>query len=175
MGNRHHERRYSGWDEENAPAGMVRQYDTVDMRWVELSLEEVPDRVIERNRGTSSDDGKQGTTVQTTANVTDRAEITDVALELEAEGTKFAVEQFEVTVESRVSEELTIDRATLQFDDEEPDVNVPISATTLESGSAATIELLRSWIYPDQDEVRIELRSGERSVASIELSVEKPR
>ncbi|ELY93809.1 hypothetical protein C483_03999 [Natrialba hulunbeirensis JCM 10989] len=186
MANRRHERQYSGWDEAGASDGMVRQYDTTRMRWVELDLEDVPGRVIARHRGAdgsaeadgspepdNSSEPPSGPT-QESGPAAQTGEIVDVELVLESAQTKHAVESFVVTVENQAATPLTVDRAGLTFDDE-PEKSAPIEAVVLESGETAAIEVHWSWIHQDQDVLTVGVRSGSEPIAMATVDLDDYR
>ncbi|OIB55815.1 hypothetical protein [Natrialba sp. SSL1] len=186
MANRRHERQYSGWDEAGASDGMVRQYDTTRMRWVELDLEDVPDRVIARHRGADGSAETDGSPEPDSSSespskpnrgsdpAAQTGEIVDVKLVLESAQTKHAVESFVVTVENRGTEPLTVDRAGLTFDDD-PEKSAPIEAVALESGGTAAIEVHWSWIHQDQDVLTVDVRSGSESISSATVDLDEYR
>lgn len=169
MSNRSHERTYSGWDEAGAEDGVVRRYDTTRMRWVELDLDEVPDRVIERNRTRT---GTEATDANVNSSSTGQAgAITDVQLTLTDSRTKYAVESFVVTVTNRGTEPLTIDRMLLTFDGTD-ETSAPIDAVRLDPDETAPVDVHWSWIHTDQEVATIEIRSGSESIATSTITVD---
>lgn len=156
--------RYSGWNEEDAPEGAVRRFDTVKMQWVELPLDELPDEEIERHRGRTDHRGAEEETP---------GEITDVQLDLEKSGGSYRVDQFDVTVTNQGTEPLTVDRILLTFDQNEK--AVPPKVVSIEPDQTKTIEIPWDWSYPDQETVTVDLRTGTETIATREIPLQRHR
>lgn len=99
-----------------------------------------------------------------------RAEITDVHLELETEGTKRAVEAFAVTVENRTATQLPVTKILLSFDDGDEKMT-PKNETVVEPGGTATIDVEWSWIPVDYETMTVELRSRDHPITAVDVSL----
>lgn len=94
-----------------------------------------------------------------------RADVVDTHLELEAEGTKFAVEEFAVTVKNRRDAPIRVTQVLLTFDGGEEKAP-PKDEVVVPPGETGTVDIPWDWIHPDQDSVRIDVRSGGKTVAT---------
>ena len=88
------------------------------------------------------------------------ARIVNTRLTLEAAGTKHAVEKFEVTIKNESEEPVRVTHVLLSFDGEE-EKTTPKDEVVIPPKETETIDVLWSWIHPDQRTVTIDVRNDE--------------
>lgn len=82
----------------------------------------------------------------------------DASLVLEVRGTKFAVNEIAVTIQHLADEPVQVTQVLLTFDGAE-EKTAPKDDVVIPPKGRGTIDLLWSWIHPDQKNVTIELQS----------------
>lgn len=122
-----------------------------------------------------SDDGVQRDTPKSKRQPTEddsTAKIVDTSLVLEERGTKFAVDEFAVTVQNMADEPVQVTQVLLTFDGKEEKA-APMDDVVVPPKGRETIDILWSWIHPDQNRVTIEVRSEGKTLASTDTTIAK--
>lgn len=100
------------------------------------------------------------------------ARVVDSTLDLTPDGTKYAVEEFTVTIENRSDEPIRITQIYLAFDDGE-ERPTPKEEVVVSPDERKRIDIHWSWIHPEQRRVRIDVQSGGRTIASTTKPIDR--